>query len=115
MQVELAGLSKKENEANQLDRERKLEKELENLRQRQMQKRKALEQHIMNNYNKLKRDRALKVEELLLKYKNKLKELENYQRSENKSFEKIIKGEAKKPRISSAMTTSGSRANTFRK
>ena len=52
---------------------------------------KALEQRIQASYNKFKKERAIKVESLLLKYKNKFRELENQQKNEIKLLEKIVK------------------------
>jgi hypothetical protein len=52
---------------------------------------KALEQRIQASYNKFKKDRAIKVEALLLKYKNRFRELENQQKNEIKLLEKIVK------------------------
>ena len=52
---------------------------------------KALEQRIQASYNKFKKERAIKVESLLLKYKNRFRELENKQKNEIKLLEKIIK------------------------
>lgn len=88
-------MTKKEQELFDLERERHLEKEVSNFKLKQSNETKALEQRIQNNYNKFKRDRALKVEELLLKYKNKFRDLENNQRSEKESYERIIKGAPK--------------------
>ena len=52
---------------------------------------KALEQRIQASYNKFKKERAIKVESLLLKYKNRFRELENQQKNEIKLLEKIVK------------------------
>jgi hypothetical protein len=52
---------------------------------------KALEQRIQASYNKFKKERAIKVESLLLKYKNRFRELENKQKNEIKLLEKIVK------------------------
>jgi hypothetical protein len=61
------------------------------LRNKQNNETRALEQRIQSNYNQFKRDRAIQVEQLLLKYKNKFRELENQQKNEIKLLEKIIK------------------------
>ena len=52
---------------------------------------KALEQRIQASYNKFKKERAIKVESLLLKYKKRFRELENKQKNEIKLLEKIVK------------------------
>ena len=68
-----------------------MEVEIENLRKKQQNETSALELKIQNNYNKFKRDRALAVESLLLKYKNKFRELDNSQKQEIINLEKLIK------------------------
>lgn len=95
VQVEIIALTKKEQELFELEKEKHLEKEISNFKVKQGNETKALEQRIQNNYNKFKRDRALKVEELLLKYKNKFRDLENSQKSEKDAHERIIKGTPK--------------------
>lgn len=72
-----------------------MEVEIENLRKKQQNETSALELKIQNNYNKFKRDRALAVESLLLKYKNKFRELDNSQKQEIINLEKLIKDNAK--------------------
>ena len=71
-----------------------MEVEIENLRKKQQNETSALELKIQNNYNKFKRDRALAVESLLLKYKNKFRELDNSQKQEIINLEKLIKDNA---------------------
>ena len=93
--IEIAELTKKEQEAHEIEKEKKLEIEVENLRKKQQNETSALELRIQNNYNKFKRDRALAVESLLLKYKNKFRELDNSQKQEIANLEKIIKDNAK--------------------
>jgi hypothetical protein len=90
-QIEIANLSKKEQENFEIDRIKRFEKEVENIRNKQNNETRALELRIQSNYNQFKRDRAIQVESLLLKYKNKFRELENKQKNEIKLLEKIIK------------------------
>lgn len=80
-----------------------MEKEIENLKQRQKTETQALEQRIQNNYNSFKRERAIEVEKLLLKYKNKFRELENNQKQEIAAYERAIKQNEKKTGNSSTM------------
>ena len=61
------------------------------MRNKQNNETRALEQRFQSNYNQFKRDRAIQVEQLLLKYKNKFRELENQQKNEIKLLEKIVK------------------------
>ena len=61
------------------------------MKNKQLVETKALEQRIQASYNKFKKERAIKVESLLLKYKNRFRELENKQKNEIKLLEKIVK------------------------
>ena len=53
---------------------------------------KVLNKKKQSSYNKLKKHRALKVLELLLKYKNQFRDLENKQMNEIKDLEKVVQG-----------------------
>ena len=55
---------------------------------------KALQLKIQGNYGSFKRERALEFDKLVLKYKNKAKELENVQKYEITNFSNILKGTA---------------------
>lgn len=47
---------------------------------------------ITSAYNEFKKNRAIEFDKLILRYKNKLKELESNQKLEIKNFSKILKG-----------------------
>ena len=91
VQIEIAELTKKEQEAFEIEKGKKLQIEIDNLRKRQQNETQALELKIQNNYNEFKRNRALAIESLLLKYKNKFRELDNAQKQEIVNLEKIAK------------------------
>ena len=91
-QVDIANLTKKEKEKFEQEKLRIIQKEIENLQKRQFNETKGLEQKIQSTYNSFKKNRALKVQELLLKYKNQFRELENKQAYDIKNLEKVVQG-----------------------
>ena len=68
-QIDIANLTKKEKEKFEREKFKTIQKEIENLQKRQLNETKGLEQKIQSIYNDFKKNRALKVQELLLKYK----------------------------------------------
>ena len=91
-QIDIANLTKKEKEKFEKDKFKSIQKEIENLQKRQLNETKALEQKIQSIYNEFKKNRAIKVQELLLKYKNQFRDLENRQSNDIKNLEKIAQG-----------------------
>ena len=91
-QVDIANLTTKEKEKFEQEKLRIIQKEIENLQKRQFNETKGLEQKIQSAYNSFKKNRALKVQELLLKYKNQFRELENKQAYDIKNLEKVVQG-----------------------
>jgi hypothetical protein len=91
-QIDIANLTKKEKEKFEKDKFKSIQKEIENLQKRQLNETKALEQKIQSIYNEFKKNRAIKVQELLLKYKNQFRDLENKQSNDIKNLEKIAQG-----------------------
>ena len=91
-QVDIANLTKKEKEKFEQEKLKIIQKEIENLQKRQFNESKGLEQKIQSTYNSFKKNRALKVQELLLKYKNQFRELENKQAYDIKNLEKVVQG-----------------------
>ena len=91
-QIDIANLTKKEKEKFEAEKLKLIEKEIENLQKRQLNERKGLELKIQSSYNSFKKNRALKVQELLLKYKNQFRDLENKQANDIKNLEKVVKG-----------------------
>ena len=91
-QIDIANLTKKEKEKFEKEKYRIIQKEIENLQKRQLNETKGLELKIQSTYNSFKKNRALKVQELLLKYKNQFRDLENKQANDIKNLEKIAQG-----------------------
>ena len=91
-QIDIANLTKKEKEKFEKEKYKNIQKEIENLQKRQLNETKAMEQKIQSIYNEFKKNRAIKVQELLLKYKNQFRDLENKQSNDIKNLEKVAKG-----------------------
>ena len=91
-QIDIANLTKKEKEKFEREKFKTIQKEIENLQKRQLNETKGLEQKIQSIYNDFKKNRALKVQELLLKYKNQFRDLENKQANDIKNLEKVAQG-----------------------
>jgi hypothetical protein len=92
-QIDIANLTKKEKEKFEKDKYKVIQKEIENLQKKQLNETKALELKIHSRYNSFKKERAFKVQELLLKYKNQFRGLENKQSNDIKNLEKVAQGE----------------------
>ena len=95
-QIDIANLTKKEKENYEKRKLKTIEKEIDNIQKKQDIESKGLEQKIQASYNAFKKHRALKVQELLLKYKNQFRDLENKQNNEIKNLEKVVRGETLK-------------------
>ena len=91
-QIEIADLTKKEKEKFEKEKYKTIQKEIENLQKKHLNETKGLELKIQSAYNSFKKNRALKVQELLLKYKNQFRDLENKQSNDIKNLEKIVQG-----------------------
>ena len=91
-QIDIANLTKKEREKFEQEKYKIIQREIENLQKKQLNETKGLELKIQSTYNSFKKNRALKVQELLLKYKNQFRDLENKQSNEIKNLEKIAQG-----------------------
>ena len=91
-QIDIANLTKIEKEKFEKEKFRTIKKEIENLQKKQLNETKGLEQKIQSIYNGFKKNRAIKVQELLLKYKNQFRDLENKQSNDIKNLEKVVKG-----------------------
>ena len=91
-QIDIANLTKIEKEKFEKEKFRTIQKEIENLQKKQLNETKGLEQKIQSIYNTFKKNRAIKVQELLLKYKNQFRDLENKQSNDIKNLEKVVQG-----------------------
>ena len=90
--IDIANLTKKEKEKFEKEKFKNIQKEIENLQKKQQNETKGLEQKIQASYNRFKKHRALKVLELLLKYKNQFRDLENKQMNQINDLEKVVQG-----------------------
>jgi len=90
--IDIANLTKKEKEKFEKEKINITQKEIENLQRKQLNETKGLEQKIQSSYNRFKKHRALKVLELLLKYKNQFRDLENKQSNQINNLEKVVQG-----------------------
>lgn len=91
-QIDIANLTKIEKEKFEREKYKNFQKEIENMEKKQQNESKGLEQKIQSSYNNFKKRRALKVLELLLKYKNQFRDLENKQSNEINNLENVVKG-----------------------
>ena len=92
IQIDIANLTKKEKEKFEKEKYKNYKKEIEILEKKQQNETKGLEQKIQSSYNNFKKHRALKVLELLLKYKNQFRDLENKQNYEINDLQKVVNG-----------------------
>ena len=90
--IDIANLTKIEKERFEKEKNNNIQKEINNLKKKQQNETKGLEQKIQSAYNRFKKHRALKVLELLLKYKNQFRDLENKQMNEINDLEKVVQG-----------------------
>ena len=113
--IDIANLTKKEKEKFEKEKFKNIQKEIENLQKKQQNETKGLEQKIQSSYNKFKKHRALKVLELLLKYKNQFRDLENKQGNQINDLEKVVQGgmlkQGKKINYSNAIRNKNIRMN----
>lgn len=89
-QVEIEEITKRDQEKFENEKEKRIDKEIGSLRLRQKNESDALELKISIHLNKFNRERAMKTEEIMLKYKHKTKGLETYQKAEREEYERII-------------------------
>jgi hypothetical protein len=71
-------------------------KEIEKFKTKQDIEYEALQARIKSAYGEFKRDRALEFDNMMLKYKNRIKDLEKAANYDIKNFSKILKGVASK-------------------
>ena len=93
VQVEIEDITKKDQAKFESDKENKIDKEIGSLRLRQKNEEDALELIHLNKFN---RERAVKIEEIMLKFKHKGKGLETYQKAEREEYERAINQDIQK-------------------
>lgn len=74
------------------EREKKIRNEAERLKTKHDNEMNAYNLKTQSAYNQFKKNRAIEFDKMILRYKNKLKELENNQKLEVSNFSKILKG-----------------------
>ena len=89
--MKIAELSQIENQRFLEEKDRKLRKELENIKQKQEMEISAFQLKMSAAYNEFKKARALDFDRIIQKYKNKLKDIENKQKLEMNSIAKMSK------------------------
>ncbi len=87
--MKIAELTQSENKRFQDEKERKLKKELENIKQKQEMEISSFQLKMSAAYNEFKKARAVDFDRIIQKYKNKLKDLENSQKLEMNSIAKM--------------------------
>ena len=90
VQVEIEEITKRDQDKFESDKENKIDKEIGFLRLRQKNEEDALELKISIHLNKFKRERTVKIEEIMLKFKHKGKGLETYQKAEREGYEQLL-------------------------
>ena len=89
--MQIAELTQLENHRFLEEKDRKLKKELENIKQKQEMEISAFQLKMSAAYNEFKKARALDFDRIIQKYKNKLKDMENQQKLEMNSIAKMSK------------------------
>lgn len=94
------------------EKERKIRKEAEKLKTKQDNEMNAFNLKTQAAYNEFKKNRAIEFDKMILRYKNKMKELENNQKLEISNFSKILKGISRpNSRISNIMKSASNLNN----
>ena len=89
-QVEIAELKKKEKAKFDDEKEKRIEKELAKIQYRHNNEIQAMSLKIETHKKQLLREKANKLNEIELKYKNKARELERQQKAERETYERRI-------------------------
>jgi hypothetical protein len=92
MQVSITELTDLENLKFLEEKERKIRKEADKIKVKQDNEMNAFNLKTQAAYNEFKKNRAIEFDKQILRYKNKMKELENNQKLEISNFPKILKG-----------------------
>ena len=91
VQVKIAEISQEENRRFLEEKERKLKKELENIKTKQDMEISSFQLKMSSAYNEFKKNRALDFDRIIQKYKNKIKDLEKQQKLEMNAMTKLSK------------------------
>jgi len=110
--VQIAELTNTDNSKFLDEKERKIRKEAEKLKTKQDNEMNAFNLKTQAAYNEFKKNRAIEFDKMILRYKNKMKELENNQKLEISNFSKILKGISRpNSRISNIMKSASNLNN----
>lgn len=93
-QVKIAELVNSEKIKFNEEKEKRFNKEIEKCKTKQEAELAALQNKTMATYGEFKRDRAIEFEKLLMRYKNRLRDIERAAKSDINNFSKILKGVA---------------------
>ena len=94
IQVKIMKLSKKEKGDFLKQRASKLNQEIQNIKQRQANEMTALNLKLESQYNEFKKERAINLEKIFLKYKIQVRGLTEAHQHEKTCFEKILRGKS---------------------
>jgi hypothetical protein len=92
VQVKLNRLTEQEQVKHQEEKEKRKKRELDRIRVKHETELETLQIKMNSSYGEFKRNRALEFDKTLLKYQNKIREIERASRSDEKNFAKITKG-----------------------
>ena len=95
-QVEIGEIKKREQKKYEIEKEKKIEKELSKIQYRHNNEIQAMELKIENHKNQLLRERGNKIYEMELKFKNKERDLDRKQKAERDSYERMISSKGRK-------------------
>lgn len=110
--MQIAELTNTDNSKFLDEKERKIRKEAEKLKTKQDNEMNAFNLKTQAAYNEFKKNRAIEFDKMILRYKNKMKELENNQKLEISNFSKILKGISRpNSRISNIMKSASNLNN----
>jgi hypothetical protein len=98
-------LSNLEKEKFQIEKTVKLNREIEKLRVKHENEINALQTRMNSTYGEFKRDRAIEFDTMMMRYKNKIKDVENQQKTEIYNISKK-KGSSNFKLISLGLNTS---------
>jgi len=92
VQVKLKQLTEQEQVKHQEEKEKRKKRELDRIRVKHETELETLQIKMNSSYGEFKRNRALEFDKTLLKYQNKIREIERASKSDEKNFAKITKG-----------------------
>jgi hypothetical protein len=92
VQVKLNQLTEQEQVKHHEEKEKRKKRELDRIRVKHETELETLQIKMNSSYGEFKRNRALEFDKTLLKYQNKIREIERASKMDEKNFAKITKG-----------------------